>query len=188
MVDLDGTLVECNTLHVMLRLGLRHAPLVNRAAIAMLIVARRLRLISHETMKYKALALTGRSAAITDKFVVYVESHRSARVASILEERKKAGDRILLASAAASSYIPLIWDGEFLASPDGGPDLRGRSKVRAVEQWLDDNNLEIGMFITDHFHDLPLALATRNRGGEVVIVNPTPKSAKIFAENGFDVP
>lgn len=142
MVDLDGTLVECNTLHVMLRLGLRHAPLVNRAAIAMLIVARRLRLISHETMKYKALALTGRSAAITDKFVVYVESHRSARVASILEERKKAGDRILLASAAASSYIPLIWDGEFLASPDGGPDLRGRSKVRAVEQWLDDNNLD----------------------------------------------
>lgn len=182
VVDLDGTYVSCNTLHVFIRVALRHIPLWRRAAVVSLIVARRLRLISHECMKYRALRLAGGEPAMLADFVTTVKAAVNPRVAAFIEERRAAGDRVLLASAASESYVPLLWDGEFIASPFGGPDLRGRRKADAVAAWLDARRLRIVHFLTDHSDDLPLAREAARRGATVHIINPTPESARALAE------
>lgn len=189
VIDLDGTLYRPNSLRVYLRTALelhaRRLALHRVAAIGALWLARRLHLIGHETMKYRALAAAGRSERLLGQFAARMKAGLNPAVAAAVEARRAAGDRVLLASAAAGFYVPLLWQGEMLVSPDGGPDLRSEAKRDAVVRWLDAGNLELRLFMTDHIHDLPLALEARRRGAEVVIVDPAPRSAAAFAREGF---
>lgn len=187
VVDLDGTLVSCNTLHEYISTALKHISLPRRAAIAMLLISRKLRLINHETMKYRALALAGREENIMQDFIENVNRQRRAEVVDFLEERHRQGDIILLASAAAGFYVPYLWNGEMLVSPPEGPDLRGEAKATAVKDYVEKRNLQVKYFLTDHIDDLPLARFTRQAGGKVILVKPKEKSRKAFAEEGFSV-
>lgn len=164
VVDLDGTLVKGNTLKMYLRAG---ADISNFPLLCFFYLARKLRLINHEGMKYEALKVVGRKPELLEKFKRMVEKSFNSDVLSFLQERRDAGDRILLATAAADFYIPAIWDGEFLASPWGGPDLRGEIKKTAVEAWLMENNLKINYFLTDHPDDMPLVRFVEKNGGKV---------------------
>lgn len=186
VVDLDGTLVNCNTLHLYIKLGLRHADWLHKVVISFWLVLRKLKLIKHETMKYRVLELCGQSPVLLEKFRHEVSRNLNKEVTEFLKKRRIAGDRLLLASAAAPSYIPLIWDHEFRASPWGGPDLRGVRKRDAVMRWIEDNELKFNCFITDHRDDLPLALAARRCGALVMIVNPGPKDRKAFERESFE--
>lgn len=189
VVDLDGTLYRLNSLRVYLRTAMamhaRRLALHRVVAIGSLWLARRLHLIDHEAMKYRALALAGRSEQLLSDFRRRMEVSLNSFVVSKIEQHRAAGDRILLASAAAGFYVPLLWQGEMLVSPDGGPDLRGEAKREAVVRWLSDNDLELRLFLTDHIHDLPLVREARDRGAEVMIVDPSPRSAEAFTREGF---
>lgn len=189
MVDLDGTLYRRNSLRVYLRTAMamhaRRLALHRVVAIGSLWLARRLHLIDHEAMKYRALAVAGRSEQLLSEFRCRMQVSLNERVVAEIEQHRAAGDRILLASAAAGFYVTLLWQGEMLASPEGGPDLRGEAKRTAVVRWLADNDLELHLVLTDHIHDLPLVREARDRGAEVVIVDPTPRSAEAFAREGF---
>lgn len=189
MVDLDGTLYRRNSLRVYLRTAMamhaRRLALHRVVAIGSLWLARRLHLIDHEAMKYRALAVAGRSEQLLSDFRRCMQVSLNERVVAEIERHRAAGDRIMLASAAAGFYVPLLWQGEMLASPEGGPDLRCEAKRTAVVRWLADNELELRLVLTDHIHDLPLVREARDRGAEVVIVDPTPRSAEAFAREGF---
>lgn len=184
VVDLDGTLFRVNSLRTYLRTAMRHhlrrGAVLKCAGMGVLFIARRFRLISHETMKYRALFLAGRADAMLSEFRDAMLPQINETVKSFLAERKASGDRILLASAAAGFYIPLLWNGEYLASPEGGPDLRGNAKRDAVVRWANENHVKVKYFLTDHYHDLPLALWTHSTGGEVIMINPSPKSLDTF--------
>ncbi|MDE6288675.1 MAG: haloacid dehalogenase-like hydrolase [Muribaculaceae bacterium] len=187
IVDLDGTLVSCNTLHEYIATALKHISLPGRVAIMMLLAARKLHIIDHETMKYRALSIAGRDEKMLQDFVARVNGCRRREVDEFLEKRRNQGDTIILASAAAGFYVPYIWKGEMLVSPPGGPDLRGEAKVEAVSAYLKKNNLRLNYFLTDHSDDLPLARFTRQAGGEVLLVKPKEKLRRAFAAEGFSV-
>ncbi len=89
VVDLDGTLVSCNTLHVYISTALKHVSMSRRSAIVALLVARKLHLISHEKMKYKILSLAGRNMEIFNDFVKQVNGSRRPVVDTSLEDRRR---------------------------------------------------------------------------------------------------
>lgn len=187
VVDLDGTLVSCNTLHEYIATALKHVSLPRRAAITMLLAARKLHLISHETMKYRVLVLAGKDEKMMQDFIKRVNNCRRPEVNAFLDKRRLKGDEIILASAAAGFYVPYLWEGEMLVSPPGGPDMRGEAKTAAVRNYIEKHNLQLKYFLTDHSDDLPLARFTRQAGGEVLLVKPKEKSRRAFADEGFSV-
>lgn len=184
ITDLDGTLINGNSLKWILKAGLkrliRQGRIPSFLAVLMLGGLAWTRLISHETMKYGALRLFGDDEKLMKIMHRMGVEHRNNEVQKILAEAVKQGDRILLASAASESYIRQLWDGEFIASPFGGPDLKGNRKLEAVRTWLHDNNLQLNAFLTDHSDDLPLAEYAQSLGATIYLVNPTPKSKQIF--------
>lgn len=184
VVDLDGTLLTQNSLKLFFRNALIHALKHGRIdriiAISGLLILRRLRVISHESMKYKVLAIAGDSAAMYESFGRKAKELLNPKVLKFLDERRREGDRIIVASAASESYIGMIWDGDFIASPVGGPDCRNYRKRSAVEKYIKGNGLHFTYFLTDHYDDLPTAEYAISQGANVILVNPGRKSLKQF--------
>lgn len=188
VVDLDGTYSRLNTLRTYISLGVRHllsrGRIVSVSAVAALVAMRRLRLISHRTMKFNALKLIGKDQELLESFGEQINKSLNSDVTRFLAQRRAAGDRILLASAAADFYIPAVWDGEFVATAtDGNParlECRGDEKLRRVNQWLESNGLRLNYVLTDHHDDAPLLKA--NSTGENILVNPSEKTLRFFRE------
>lgn len=184
VVDLDGTLLKINSLELYLRTAvkyaLRHGRIDRAAAIYILISLRKMRVISHETMKYRAIALAGKSPAMLNTFGLLARRLLNRQVLNFIAARRKRGDKILVASAAAESYVNKIWSGDFIASPMGGPDCRGELKRSAVERRIRDMNLELNYFLTDHCDDLPLARYACENGARVILVRPKGDTRRRF--------
>lgn len=192
VVDLDGTLVAGNTLHIFARCALRDAFRRHRIgdalAIAGLAGMRMLRLCTHRTMKFGIL----RHSAITDSlridFVARVESSRRRSVAAELKRLEAEGCRLLLATAAADVYVPWIWNGDYLATPvagnDGHRELRGPAKLAAVQRWCSEQNADIYAVITDHADDLPLLASNEP---VKILVDPSPSTFAAVALAGVDI-
>lgn len=188
VVDLDGTYSRLNTLRTYISLGVRHllsrGRIVSVSAVAALVAMRRLRLISHRTMKFNVLKLIGKDQELLESFGEQINKSLNSDVTRFLAQRRAAGDRILLASAAADFYIPAVWNGEFLATAtDGNParlECRGDEKLRRVNQWLESNGLRLNYVLTDHHDDAPLLKA--NSTGENILVNPSEKTLRFFRE------
>ncbi len=189
VVDLDGTYVFRNTLKMFLRIGftdlLRRGCIGRAIAVAALVAARKARFIKHETMKYKSIGLIGVTPKIKSAMQLAVESSIDSNVKSILEERKSQGDLILMASAAPGFYIRWFWNGHLVASPDCGPDCKSEAKLDAVKTWLHANGAAIGMVITDHYDDLPLARYASQNEAEIIIVSPNEKTVKTLKQAGL---
>ncbi|MDE5773058.1 MAG: haloacid dehalogenase-like hydrolase, partial [Muribaculaceae bacterium] len=189
VTDLDGTLLRGNSLKWILKAGLSR--MLRRGRIPSVLAVLALgglaycRLVSHETMKYGALRLFGDDPGLMEEMHRLGIERRNEDVVRILAEAESRGDRILLASAASESYIRELWDGEYIASPFGGPDLRGEQKLQAVKKWLAENDLRFEAFLTDHYHDLPLAEYAYHSGAIVYLVNPTDESRRRFDAAGI---
>lgn len=185
VLDMDGTLFAGNSLKWALELGLkrllRRGHIVSMLTVLSLGGLKALHLISHETMKYGALRIFGDDAALTAQLQQRASALARPEVARIINEAQQHGDRILLATAASDSYVPQLWEGEYIASPFGGPDLRGERKAAAISRWLEENSLKLRTFITDHRADLPSAKLARELGAEVLLTAPTSKSLTAFS-------
>lgn len=175
VVDLDGTYLRGNSLHLYIRLGLRRALrriwLDDLIIISTLLTLRRLRLITHSTMKRKCLAFIGEDDEILTRFRTEALAIINPDVASFIEKRRAAGDAVLLATAASEIYVPAIWDGDYVATAWGAPELRGEAKRDAVAAWLKEKGLKINHFLTDHSDDLPLAAWAEAHGAKVHWIN-----------------
>lgn len=186
VIDLDETYLLCNSLKLYLRNALNYAAghlrLDRVTKILTLFALRKLKLISHETMKYRAIKAAGESPEMLKTFKCLAKRQINPKVAKFIEERRRNGDEILLATAAAQCYVPLIWDGNYVASPMGGPDCRGDRKRDTVIQWTTAHNSTIRYFLTDHMEDLPLARYAAASGANVLLVNPNRESLQAFEQ------
>lgn len=185
ITDLDGTYITGNSLKWILKLGmkrmLKHGRIPSCLVVFSLLVMLKFHLVSHETMKYGALRLFGDDKKLMDQMRELGHTRRNPKVEKILADAEASGDEVLLASAASESYIHEIWDGDnVIASPFGGPDLRGERKLRAIDNWCKDKEVSIKAFLTDHWHDLPTAKALYDRGAKIYLVNPKRETIRRF--------
>ncbi len=184
VVDLDGTLLRINSLELFLKTAmyhaLRHVRIDRAAGIAVLYALRRMRLISHETMKYRAIALAGKSPVMLNTFGLKARRLLNRQVLNFIAAQRRNGDKILVASAAAELYVNKIWSGDFIASPMGGPDCRGVRKRDAVERRIKEMGLQLNYFLTDHCDDLPLAHYAADTGAKVILVRPKGNTRQRF--------
>lgn len=184
IVDLDGTLLQINSLELFLKVAvkyaLQHGRIDRVAAILTLYLLRKGRIISHESMKYKAIACAGKSQAMLGAFGLKARKLLNRRVLNFIGARRRQGDKIIVASAAAESYVGRIWSGDFIASPAGGPDCRGVRKREAVAAHIAATGLRLNYFLTDHCDDLPLAHYAADNGATVILVRPQGNTRERF--------
>lgn len=185
IVDLDGTLVDGNTLHLYLKSALLTAPFGIRARIAGLLVLRRLRIISHVAMKFGALRRIKPTDRLNDRFVKNVKRKMRSNVTRLLEDYRQEGCTVLLATAAPDIYIPLIWTEEFLATKTDGneqkDEMRGETKAAAVSNFMHRGDT-IHAVITDHHDDLPLLrLEAQSR----FLVSPSRRTVALANAEGI---
>jgi phosphoserine phosphatase len=171
IIDLDGTYIQGNTLHLFLRCALEYHlhrfHLRRLAGMLWYLGLRRLGRISHAEMKFRCLALAGRDATLLDHFEAEVRPLVHPRVESLRLEYERLGGLTLLATAAPDFYIARIWSGDFVATRmENNPwqrECRGAEKLRRVEEWLGAHRARMAVVITDHPDDLPL-LRANSRG------------------------
>lgn len=170
IVDLDGTLVDCNSFTEFVKFMFRRYPR-ERWRLLAIVLKRKLRLISHHKAKEKIVEIAQgvmREDAVND-FVVFLLK----RVRPLLRNRLQTGERVILATAAPSLYAyPLasaLGITEVCATVPEKEENNGERKLRNVERlgviFAPDTTV-----ITDHYDDLPLL--RRNHSGINILVNP----------------
>lgn len=184
VVDLDGTLVQGNTLHLYLRAALRclwwRRPLV-ALRVAALMAARAVHLIPHSTMKYGAARAVGAHPAVIAR--LKQTAHLNPQVIKLIEERKAMGDAVLLATAAFTFYARELWKDDLVGSDlAAGPETECRSERKAatVTAYLRQHSAMPACVITDHHDDLPLLRL--NPSGPNYLINPSPKTLRLTAD------
>lgn len=186
VVDLDGTLIDGNSLHLFLRVALRHAPLLDRMRIARLMLLRRLRKISHVDMKFGCLGIVRPDEAFRSEFVRRFRAMLRPEIVRTIDRYKESGDTVLLATAAADMYVKWIWDGDFVAtSVHDNPnrrECRGDAKVEAVRAFMRPGDTLEAVF-TDHSDDIPLLQMGASRNYLV-----DPSTSTVVALNDLSIP
>lgn len=189
VVDLDGTLVAGNTLHIYIKCAMRRALRRSRAteafAIAWFAGLRRLGLISHRRMKFAILQRVRTDGELRAMFVKRVNSLLRPEVRDLLEHQRAAGNAVLLATAAADVYVPWIWQGPYVATPIGGNpgrhECRGADKLAAVNSYCRQKGCALHMVVTDHHDDLALLTAGAQHN---VLVHPDGQTRTVVAMAG----
>lgn len=171
LVDLDGTLVKGNTWPHFARLvlgkSLRRLRLRDFAAVGSMLLLRRMRLVSHVRVKRCVML---RSHSILNQTDIEAFARAMSRlfnpeVTSMLDEARREGAHIVLATAAAGEYAPLIAReagiSTVLCTPraaKGVPyaECRGERKADAAESLAGRMQLPVTLAITDHPDDMPL--------------------------------
>ena len=178
IVDLDGTLIKGNSLHLFIRVALKHANCTKKMRMASWLVLRRLRIVSHRKMKFSILSLIRPTENIKRDFQFKFKEKIRPEVTKLLDTYKKEGKTIILATAAPDVYIPWIWDGKHVATKtQNNPhkeECRGNAKLKAINNLLQSNEL-FEAVITDHFDDIPLLKAGANRN---ILVEPSEVTIK----------
>ena len=181
-VDLDGTYVKGNTLKIYLACGMSYLRRTHRykalGRLLFAVVRRRLRLSDHKEMKSVILDVLSPYPEFLPEFAGKVTGRINSEVAAIIEDGRRKGWRILLATAAPSLYVSAIWPGDYVATEySNGVDMvecRGEEKLRRVKEWMAGNGCTLHTVVTDHSDDLPLLAF--NSTGTNILVNPSSKT------------
>ncbi len=195
VVDLDGSLLATNTFRdyllftgKLLARRLNLAPLVGMVKV---VAERKLRLVSHSTMKRRVLSLTVRRLSPDDlsKFVDELVTRENKVVTSFVELCRAEGWHCVLATAAPSIYADNVASHfHFEASlatplPDdpGWKEYCGEVKLAAVKTYLALHGLKLAAVVTDHHDDIPLM---RFNVGYNYLVSPSPETLEAVAGEG----
>lgn len=195
-MDLDGTLLTANSMHIFMR----RLPgmLMKRGAIGAAIgsvwqtALRSLRLTSHRSMKWHLTKTARRHFEEEDweELAGLMAESLNQSVADYIESRRSRGCRTYIATAAAEEYAePLCrllgYDGVLATSfSDNISDymeLNGDAKHEAIERELQEKEMRLESFLTDHTDDLPTAKAYPML---TILVGASEKTADEFREAG----
>lgn len=190
ILDLDGTWLTVNSLHLLIKTGIttlaKEGKFWKTAVLVWWCGLRYLKLISHQNMRRRVSSIILRENKAMTTFRKKAVKAVNGEVATAIEQDIEDGGAVLLATAALEEYVKLIWKGKFVASSADGSDLRGDAKRIAVELWLSQRGLRAGRFFTDHHADIPTAKLVAAQGGEVILVTPSKKSLGAFRQAGLN--
>lgn len=196
IVDLDGSLISGNTMHIFMKClpGMLMKRRSAGAAISALWQTwlRSLHLISHSSMKWHLTRIARRNLEESDweELAEIIAQSINTHVKDLVESRRKLGCLTYIATAAIEEYaIPFCrlmgYEGaiatKFSDKQSDYEEMKGDIKLNGIEQLMAQENLRLESFITDHPDDLPTAKAYPNL---TVVVNPTQKTADQFREVG----
>ena len=180
ILDLDGTLSKVNTFTLFVKVFFRMSA-VSRLNLTGIVLARKLRFISHAGAKQRIVSLFRRKGdgAIIEKTVEKIVAnirHDLLRIAL-------ASDLSVLATAAPSLYARTLAErlgfGDVVATPPEGPECRGEGKVAMLRRIGVDFSDNVTVY-TDHHDDLPLLEV--NSGGINILVNPSDETISKISE------
>ncbi len=195
-VDLDGTLISGNSMHIFMR----RLPgmLMKRRAVGAAIASlwwnslRSFRLISHRSLKWH-LTKTARCHLEDSDWEQLAQSIAlmiNPKVSDYIQSRRERGCLTYIATAAMEEYaLPLSrilgYEGElvtqFSDSISDYEELNHHAKHKAIERLLEENQLRLESFLTDHTDDLPTAAAYP---GLTILVGVSKKTADEFRNSG----
>lgn len=195
-VDLDGTLLITNSMHVFMR-RMPWTLLCRRslgACIASLwwMAMRSARVISHRSMKWHLTRIAARHYMDSDwkKLAEKLAKYVNPRVREYVEAPRLKNCAVYIATAAPEEYaIPLSrvlgYDGAIATrlseKKSDYTEMRGREKLDGISALLEKEGLRLESFLTDHYDDIPTASAYP---GFTILVNPSRRMADIFRHSG----
>lgn len=193
VIDLDGTLMRCNTFSRFTlwvwQLLMRRGRWGTAARIARTVARRKLRRLSHAAAKHEILA-AARGALRREDWSWFASTLRGQirpEVAALIESGRYV---TLLATAAPQEYavavgrqtgVDAVIATQWTPDPSDYCECRGEEKLRRVKAFAQGRGLEVEGVLTDHHDDLPLLQAYNGKG---VLVHPSRKSRKIVEEAG----
>lgn len=185
--DLDGTLIDVNTFPLWVKFLLKksfysHKPCL-LVGILTLLFKRKIFRLSHEDFK-SMLQRLEYDESWDCEFAHIISAWINPLILQDIIKHKKAGDRVVLATAAPINYaepfarlvlnddFPLLASGWF---GDRYVNNSGEQKALCCYNYF---GRYPDVFFTDHYEDLPLIL----KASLVYLVNPTEKSVRIISE------
>jgi hypothetical protein len=164
VVDLDGTLIRGNTLHLFIKAAVGDAVRTHCYGFVLfallMLVLRLLKLISHKRMKFAILRRVKITEPLQHRFVENVNSRRRESVEQLLDSYRKNNATIVLATAAADIYVPWIWMGEYVATATfdnpAREECRSTVKLAALRCKYPNFDQRLLAVFTDHYDDLAL--------------------------------
>lgn len=162
-VDLDGTLVDGNTLHLYIRAAIGEMVCGWRVGalcytLAMLAL-RRLGLVSHRTMKFGIFGRIRHTSGLARRFAREAARRRRADVDALIGRLREGGYEVLLATAAPAQYVRLLWQGDFVATDmdaatnPGRTECRGDEKLRRVTAYASARGMTLTAAVSDDLTD-----------------------------------
>lgn len=186
VVDLDGTLIDGNSLHLYICTAMRHSSVTANIKIGVLLLLRRLRFINHKKMKFGILRIIRHTEALLADFSDRCKPLMRPEICSMIDRYRKEGTAVILATAAPDVYVPTIWEGQFVATRTfNNPTMeecRGENKVAAIMELMKPQDL-LQAVITDHYDDLPLL---RLNTSEKMLVHPDKETLKRIKSEGIE--
>ena len=166
-VDLDGTLVDGNTLHLYIRAAIGEMMRGWRVGALgytlWMLALRRLGLVSHRTMKFGIFGRIRHTSGLARRFAREAGRRRRADVDALIGRLREGGYEVLLATAAPAQYVRLLWQGDFVATDmdaatnPGRTECRGDEKLRRVAAYAAARGLTLTAAVSDDLtHDAPL--------------------------------
>lgn len=162
-VDLDGTLVDGNTLHLYIRAAIGemvHGWRVGALGYTLgMLALRRLGLVSHRTMKFGIFGRIRHTPGLARRFAREAGRRRRADVDALIGRLQEGGYEVLLATAAPAQYVGLLWQGDFVATDmdtatnPGRTECRGAEKLRRVAAYAAARGLTLTAAVSDDLTD-----------------------------------
>lgn len=190
VVDLDGTLLQTNTFKdyivFVIKEGVHHFKLHIAIFLFFWVLCRKLRLITHETMKYQVLRAS--QSFMTESrlrsFVSQIETKQNMKVVKLCQQFHREGYYMLLSTAAPENYVQVLYSDfsfdYYCASLLPQNETQWRENVRDQKKnntlkILHEENVSLEIMITDHHDDLPLLKVSKRKN---ILVSPTVKTIK----------
>jgi HAD superfamily hydrolase (TIGR01490 family) len=213
LFDLDRTITRLPTytpflIHAVLRLAPWRLLLI--PALIPYFAGYGLKWIDRKTLKQTMHALmlgqrvdAARVAQITASFAkATVERNSYAEAKRVIATAGAAGERVAIATASHRFYVePIaaalgvtyviatgsVWDADQLTPEIPGENCYGAAKLRMVERWFENIDLDRGSvhvrFYSDHVSDLP----TFDWADEPVAVHPSPKLRAVAVQRKWPI-
>ncbi len=168
IIDLDGTLLKCNSFTEFVKFIFRNFPSL-RMRLVLIVALRKFRLTSHHKAKEMIVNMvSGEISTIQlSEFVDFLSSGVNLQVMEIIRDIP----RKIIATAAPAIYVKEFAQrmgiNEFCATLPGQRENKGEEKLRNVRK-MGVTFDETTLVITDHKDDTPL-LEANGKGRNIII-------------------
>ena len=189
VIDLDGTLLCTNTfkhfISFICKKSLLKWNFIKTIYFCFLVILRKTRLISsHEKLKYYILkhSFNYVDEKLMIEFANGLFHYENHRLLDLIDQYRENGYGIILSTAAPSVYadiigkhykIDAICSSEMPYDDNEWHENVNERKKNNTLAMLNVLNMDLSVFVTDHYDDIPLLLEPKDKN---IIVNPSNKT------------